>query len=106
VRCAICGRRAVHRHHLIPKQVLRREGRRDRLTDPRVLMPMCFDCHFNHESWARRIWRDELPASVWVFAGELGEWATVRLERDYPVRFSRDDSVRERPSPAARAHGA
>jgi hypothetical protein len=47
---------------------------------------MCFECHFNHESWARRIWRDELPKSVWAFASELGEWAAVRLERDYPVR--------------------
>jgi hypothetical protein len=86
MRCALCPARAVHQHHLIPKQVLRREGRSDRLTDPRVLMPLCFDCHFSHESWSRRIWRDQLPASVWEFARELGEWAVCRLEQDYPVR--------------------
>lgn len=85
MKCAICKRRAVHLHHLIPKQVLRREGRKDRLTDPRGLMPLCFECHFNHESWARRIHREELPASVYTFAAEMGEWAVVRLERDYPV---------------------
>lgn len=84
-RC-VCGKRAVHLHHLVPKQVLRRELRHDRLTDPRNLLPLCFDCHFNHESWAKRLTFDQLPRSVFEFARELGEWAVVRLERDYPLR--------------------
>ena len=94
MKCAICNRPAVHHHHLIPKQVLRREGRRDRLSDPRGLMPLCFECHFNHESWARRITRDELPASVWAFARELGEPFVVRVEQDYPVRERSTASAR------------
>ena len=85
MRCAACGKRAVHLHHLVPKQVLRREARRDRLTDPRNLLPLCFDCHFNHESWSHRLERHQVPAKTWEFAKELGEWAVVRLERDYPV---------------------
>ena len=83
-RCAACPRRAVHLHHLIPRQVLRREGMSRYLSDPRVLLPLCFECHFNHESWSRRLTRDQVPAETWGLAREMGEWAVVRLERDYP----------------------
>lgn len=93
MRCAACSRRAVHMHHLIPKQVLRREGRRSSMSDPRVLLPLCFECHFNHESWARRLTRDQVPSSAWEFARELGEWAVVRLERDYPVHVDSSASA-------------
>lgn len=89
-----CRKPAVHLHHLIPKQVLKREGARRYLADRRILLPLCFDCHFNHEAWSRRLRREDVPASAWEVARELGEWAVVRLERDYPMR--------ERTSPAAR----
>lgn len=87
--CVICSARAVHQHHWIPQQVLRREGHADKLRDPRNLIWLCFQHHMDHENWgghgAARITRDRIPGATWRFAAELGEWATVRLERDYPV---------------------
>ena len=98
MKCAVCRLPAVHLHHLIPKQVLKREGYRRYLADRRILLPLCFKHHFDHESWSARLTRDYVPAEAWQAAAELGEWAVVRLERDYPVH--------ERPSAAAGTHGA
>lgn len=92
MKCMIgaCPRRMAHMHHLIPQQTLVREGHADKLRDARNLVPMCFDHHLAHENWSghgrARLTRDLLPARVWEFARELGEWAVVRLEREYPVR--------------------
>jgi hypothetical protein len=85
MRCAVCPGRAVHQHHIIPRQVLKREGYRGRMDDPRNLMDLCFDCHMSHENWSRRLTKAQLPAEAFAFARELGEFAVVRLERDYPV---------------------
>lgn len=97
-RCLACGRPgATTRHHVLPRQVIRREGRslglrvRVLLADPRNLVPMHFDCHLAHENWAPRLTREQVPERAWQFARELGEWAVVRLERDYPVH---DDDAR------------
>lgn len=90
MRCALCPARAVHQHHLIPKRVLKREGHADKLKDPRNLLGLCVTHHMDHENWAghgeRRLARHHLTAEAWEFARELGEWATVRLEQDYPER--------------------
>lgn len=98
MRCAVCSGKAVHVHHLIPRQVMKREGYCGRMDDERNLLDLCFDCHMSHENWSRRLTRDQLPHEVLAFARELGEWAVYRLERDYPVR--------ERTPSAAGAHGA
>ena len=98
--CIACGAPAANHHHVLGAQHLRRWAREQRgwerkerpyktqavLKDDRNLVPMCFPCHMDHEAWARRLTRDQVPASTWEFARELGEWAVVRLERDYPVR--------------------
>lgn len=86
MRCAVCPGKAVHRHHIIGRQSCKREGYQGRMDDPRNLMHLCFDCHMSHENWSRRLTRDQLPREAFAFARELGEWALVRLERDYPVR--------------------
>ena len=88
MRCALCPARAVHQHHFLPKQVLKREGHADKLRDPRNLFGLCLMDHLDHENWAghgaRRLRRHHLTAGAWEFARELGEWAVMRLERDYP----------------------
>jgi len=107
MRCAVCGRRAVHRHHVLPKAVLRREGFAGRvLNDPRNLMELCMECHFGHENWRPRLARHLVPQSAWEFAAELGDWATARLERAYPVVRVEDTSVRGDTVGPAGAHGA
>lgn len=109
-RCVQCGGRATTLHHVLPRQNIKREypqgfavlvsGRRvprgDLLADRRNLIPMCLTpCHLDHENWARRLWRDQIPPSAWEFAAELGGWATVALERAYPVRARPDNSSRD-----------
>lgn len=97
-RCAVCGARAVQRHHVIAAQHLRRWARSQEwtkkerprrtqalLTDPRNLMAVCVACHMSHENYSRRMARAQVPDAAWEFARELGDWATVRLERDYPL---------------------
>lgn len=85
MRCALCPRRAVHRHHVLAKGRLKREGYAGAvLRDPRNLMDLCLECHFGHENWRPRIARHLVPVAAWVFARELGEWAVVALERAYP----------------------
>ncbi len=41
--CKICGSMAVNLHHVIYKS----QGGTD---DPSNLIPLCFDCHFNHHN--------------------------------------------------------
>jgi hypothetical protein len=108
-RCLGCTRPASTRHHVLPQQqikryvsALRREmpaGQkgllRRLLADKRNLVPMCFPCHMAHESWSKRLTRDQIPKQAWDFARELGEWAVVALERAYPdVRCERNHSPR------------
>lgn len=86
MKCAVCPAKAVHRHHILARQFLKREGHKARMDDPRNMLDLCMDCHFNHENWSRRLTREQLPHGCFAFARELGEFAVVRLERDYPER--------------------
>jgi hypothetical protein len=86
MRCAVCPSRAVHRHHVLSRQFLKREGYGDRMNDPRNILDLCFDCHMSHENWSRRVTREQLPHECFAFAREIGELAVCRIERDYPVR--------------------
>lgn len=102
--CAVCGaRRAVHRHHVVKQQKIRRRWRTLRyrgagkapytltsaLTDPRLWIPVCgFDgCH-----------REESPVPV-----PDGFWAAVRhyqLEPDLPRWIGEPP-----PNPEEKTHG-
>lgn len=80
--CAVgCGRRAVHGHHVITTQALRRYGFTDRLWDPRNCLPVCFDCHGSHHGASRRIPLSVLSEDARAFADELG--LGYLLERYY-----------------------
>lgn len=81
-RCVVCDtRQNLDGHHAIPKRVLLRLGYGDHVMDKRNRVPVCRHDHESHESRHRPIRRDELPASVFDFATELGlEWY---IERHY-----------------------
>lgn len=80
-RCLVCGGRAVHEHHVVYRQELRRRGGDPR--DRRNLVPVCGRCHGDHHSAVRRIPLELLPGCVWVFAEELmGAYG-----RDYLARY-------------------
>lgn len=74
-----CGRRSAHAHHLIDKQVCRRENAP--LWAPANRMLLCMDCHFRHHARTLVL---ALPADhpVRAFAAEHG--LTWWLERRYP----------------------
>lgn len=89
--------RAAGWHHWVPQQHLRAYVRglrldpgiakqylRRLLKDERNLYAVCSSCHQNAEHGNTPFTREEIPASAWDFARELGEWAVVRLERAYP----------------------
>jgi hypothetical protein len=95
-RCiAVCGARAVHRHHAVYEQVVRREG--GDLRDPRNLVPVCFACHAAHHNRQRPLPLHVLPDSVFVFARELlgGGQAHVELSRRYVGDDPRLDALLE-----------
>lgn len=91
-----CGKRAVHRHHWVPQQRIRRAHatlmaayRRglgpkpwslsEALADPRNLSPLCFRCHGQFEQKRLRL---VPPASVWEFADQFGlRWSLESDER-------------------------
>ena len=75
-RCVVCGtRRNLDGHHAVPKRVLLRLGFFAYVMDKRNRVWVCRDDHESHENRHRPILRDELPASVFEFAAELGlEW--------------------------------
>lgn len=107
MRCAACGARAVHLHHVLPKAAIKREGYAGHwLRDARNAMPLCMACHFGHENWRPRLPRHMVPTSAWEFAAELGPWATARLERAYPVARVGEDSSHGDAATAAGASGA
>lgn len=83
-RCQNCGLlddRPVHGHHVIPRQILAREGISQ--WDERNRMDLCGLCHFNHEFGQanRKIKRNRLPAPAVLFAAEHG--LAHELERRY-----------------------
>lgn len=78
----VCGGRAVHMHHCVTRQELRRRGGDP--ADARNLVPVCWRCHGDHHSAARRIPLRVLPEQVFVFAEELmGEFGRDWLARYY-----------------------
>ena len=77
-----CGQRAVHNHHCVYRQELRKHG--GSLKDARNLVPMALDCHFSHHAGSRRLLLSMLPDSAFEYAGELlGEYAPLWLARYY-----------------------
>jgi 5-methylcytosine-specific restriction endonuclease McrA len=101
--CAGCGsRRGLEAHHGLPKAAIEDFARSERLSqeernrllwDPRNGVALCQRCHERHTTAFSRLSRAKLPKRVWAFALELNamatrqgkEWATVRLEREYPA---------------------
>lgn len=122
-RCIGCTRPASTRHHVLPRQQIKRHCaglrremsaarlkklRKRLLADKRNLVPMCFPCHMAHENWSARLTRDQIPMQAWEFARDLGEWATVALERAYPapgVRMGGDHPSRDADALARRYLG-
>jgi hypothetical protein len=64
-----CGGRAVHQHHVVTRQELRRHGGDPK--DPRNLVPVALDCHGGHHSGAARLRLNRLPDSCFEYAVEL-----------------------------------
>lgn len=67
--CIHCGQDAVQLHHVITKQIVRREG--GDINDPRNLVPICYRDHCDHHARTRPLELAELPESVYEFAAEL-----------------------------------
>lgn len=96
-----CGRRAVHRHHVLYEQWLRREAGRDKtlakrlVADNRNLVDAAFDCHGAHHNASVRYELRALPDSVFEFVvAELPVGpAHGFLERRYAGRDSRLDAL-------------
>lgn len=81
-RCAVCGNPAHQGHHVIEKQVLRREGLAHLLWDLRNLLPLCAHCHELHHNASRRVPWAALRLENVEFAQEVG--LLYRLRRMYP----------------------
>ena len=87
-RCVVTGWMATHAHHAVHVSVLKRELPRslDRdtfggiLRDPRNGVPLRWEPHFEHHHGTKRLPRDVLPESVFVFACELDDRFGTRLE--------------------------
>jgi hypothetical protein len=98
--CAICGttRRRREAHHLLAQEHIRtwvtslrmgdekaeRAYLRRLLSDPRNGVAACPTCHQQVEGRSVPLPRSKVPPEAFAFAAELGEWAIVRLEREYP----------------------
>lgn len=99
-RCVCgCGRRAVHRHHVVYAQELVRradtvaDGHR-LLRDPRNLVDVANDCHGQHHARRRPLPLHVLSESVFEFAGEvLGPAAYGYLSRRYSGGDPRHDAL-------------
>jgi len=108
-----CGEQAVHRHHCLTEQELRRvvfAGRSSRMalpapdrdtlarlvSDPRNLVDAASTCHGSHHAASQRYSLAMLPDSVFEFAAEvLGERAHGWLRRRYVGEDARLDALRE-----------
>lgn len=64
-----CGNRAVHRHHVVYVQELRRAGGSPR--DRRNLVLVAHDCHGGHHNRSHPYALRVLPDSVFEFAAEV-----------------------------------
>lgn len=101
--CAVCGtdRRKREAHHLVECSALRQWAMSQRLdpaeawalerrliNDRRNALSLCKICHARATNAHARVSRSLLPPAVFEFAGELGEWALIRLEQAYPANRS------------------
>lgn len=69
-------------HHVVPKQLVKREGFPGRVWDVRNGMGLCGYHHARHENYVQRIPRDLVSNDAFEFADELGlDWA---IDKDYP----------------------
>jgi hypothetical protein len=93
VRCVCgCRGRAVHRHHAVYEQEVRRHG--GDVRDPRNLVPVTFACHGAHHGRSRPLPLRVLPDAVFEFAAELmGPAAYDYLGRYYSGRDPRHDAL-------------
>lgn len=64
-----CGQRAVHLHHCVTRQELRKHG--GDADDERNLVPVAFACHGAHHGRSRPLPVHVLPSSVFDFAAEV-----------------------------------
>jgi hypothetical protein len=71
-------------HHPLEKRLLRARGLYLVVWDPRNSLAVKKRIHLAHTAGDPKIARSFLPARVWEFAAELGEWATARIEDDHP----------------------
>lgn len=74
--CVCCGQPAVHLHHVLTRQAIRRAARnkqeRTRLMlDEANLVAVCFEDHAAHHNRTRPIELSVLPDSVFTFARKL-----------------------------------
>lgn len=94
--CPVCAMRMVwDPHHVLYQKHIRARARLEKwsaeqlravLSDVRNRLWVCSVCNQEQEHGPNRpMRRAHVPASAWEFARTLGEWAVVRLERDYPV---------------------
>lgn len=102
-RCTVTGARArdaddrrFHAHHVLAADSLRKRRLFAYVWDARNGLWIAELPHMAHEhsGGEHRIAREHLPASAWLFAAELDalagtEWATAKLEREYPASGSR-----------------
>lgn len=84
-----CGARAVQRHHVLYRQLLRREGGDP--DDDRNLVDVCLACHGGQHGRANAIRLAVLPDSVFEFAAEL---LGAPAAYEYLARFYAGDDPR------------
>lgn len=71
-------------HHPLEKALLRERGLHEHVWDERNGMAVKRRIHLDHTSRMRPISRRFVPASAFVFARELGPWATARINQSHP----------------------
>lgn len=100
-----CARRAVHRHHVVSRQELKRHATGRQLAallrDERNLVWLAFDCHLTgQENARRRLPLGVLPDAAVAFAAEvLGVAAYDYLRRFYVGTDARVEALLNLPVP-------
>lgn len=78
----LCGSPAVHAHHVVYEQHVRRRG--GDVADERNLIGLCYDCHRRHHNRVAVLPLSVLPGEAVDFAHELmGDAATDYFRRYY-----------------------
>lgn len=68
--------------HLIPKQWLARYEHEEAVTDERLIVCLCRNCHSRHDQWFKRLPRELVPDEAWFAARQYEiEW---KLEKEFP----------------------